>query len=656
MKISVKVQNDYLERMSNVQKPIMAVEELIWNGLDADATQVKVRFEENPLGALETITVTDNGTGLLYEDAVTAFENLGGSWKRTAKKTKTKQRLLHGKAGKGRFRAFALGKTVKWTTRYSQDNSVHEYSIVGQKEELGTFDISDPAASSSAKTGTEVEIRGIEKNFRSLTDPSGLQAITERFALYLREYPDVKITYDTRQIDPALVEEHVQDYTLDDITLEDGRAVKLSITVIEWKAPTERALYLCDSQGFALMETSPGIQARGFNFTAYLKSGFLRELDEQGSLVFDVLHPDLKKLLDAAKETLREHFRRRTAESAANLVETWKKDKIYPFVGEPANILEVTERQVFDVVALNLNEYLPDFEKADPKSKQLALSLLKHALEDSPTAVRRILEDVLDLPKEKEEFAELLNKTSLAAIINAAKVVADRLEFLQGLEVLLFKPEVKEALLERKQLHRILAIHTWIFGEEFNLTVDDQSLTEVLKKHLGLLGRDPGNPEPVVPEEGSRAIVDLMLSRLIPQPRADEREHLVIELKRPSQPVDTDVANQIRKYAFAVAEDERFRDTKTRWVFWAISNEITPSVRREARQSNRPEGLLHDDEEQRIKIWVKSWGQIIEACRARLTFFQEKLEYAANQDSGLAYLQRTHEKYLPKVLKKKAEP
>lgn len=56
MQVSVKVQNDYLKRMSKVPKPIMALEELIWNGLDADATEVKVKFEENRLGALQAIT------------------------------------------------------------------------------------------------------------------------------------------------------------------------------------------------------------------------------------------------------------------------------------------------------------------------------------------------------------------------------------------------------------------------------------------------------------------------------------------------------------------------------------------------------------------------------------------------------------------------
>ena len=112
MKVTVKVQNDHLERLSKVQKPIVAVEELIWNALDADATNVRIRFDYGARGALDRITVTDNGHGLAYEKALPAFENLGGSWKRGLART-PRNRVLHGKAGKGRFRAFALGGTVR---------------------------------------------------------------------------------------------------------------------------------------------------------------------------------------------------------------------------------------------------------------------------------------------------------------------------------------------------------------------------------------------------------------------------------------------------------------------------------------------------------------------------------------------------------------
>lgn len=110
----------------------------------------------------------------------------------------------------------------------------------------------------------------------------------------------------------------------------------------------------------------------------------------------------------------------------------------------------------------------------------------------------------------------LLERVSLEAVVGAFKLVTDRLDFLKGLELLVFDPVSQEQLAERAQLHRILAAHTWIFGEEFNLTVDDKGLTKVLQAHLHLLGTKTNEVTPVRREDGSVGIVDLMLSRTMP--------------------------------------------------------------------------------------------------------------------------------------------
>ncbi len=590
-----------------------------------------------------------NGHGMDYEEITYAFENLGGSWKKSSTHTKGGQRRLHGKRGQGRFQAFAIGSSVAWRTCFEQGKSLAEYTITGRRERLGSFSVDDePSLLESGQTGTEVVIDGVDNGSNSLRSPKAVQTITEQLALYLSQYPNIVVIYDNQRIDPSDAKEAEATYPLENIVLDNGQIVDAKMTVIEWKSDTDRVLYLCDSDGFAISETRPSIQAPGFSFTAYLKSDYFRELEEQNSLLED-LNSDLKKVIGVARNKLKEHFRKRANESAVKLVEEWKEEKIYPYEGEALNIIEETERQVFDVVALSLHDYLPDFETSDKKNKKLTFAILKQAIEENPKALKRILEEVLDLPKEKQqEFAELLEKTSLAAIINASKEVANRLDFLRGLELLVFDPTSKQQLLERQQLHKILAEHTWIFGEEFHLTLSDQSLTEVLNKHLHLLGREHETAtEPVLRENGSRGIIDLMLSRRIPQPKAEEREHLVIELKRPSQSIDPPAANQIESYAFAVAADERFRDTKTKWIFWAISNDVSETVRKKANQRNRPKDLLYEDEEERVFIWVKTWGQLLESCRARLEFFQRELKYSAEKDDAIAYLRKMHEKYLP---------
>jgi hypothetical protein len=61
--------------------------------------------------------------------------------------------------------------------------------------------------------------------------------------------------------------------------------------------------------------------------------------------------------------------------------------------------------------------------------------------------------------------------------------------------------------------------------------------------------------------------------------------------------------------------------------------------------------LVYDDEELRITVWAKTWGQIIQDCKGRLNFFRQKLDYEADRASALSYLKKAHEKYIPTCVK-----
>ena len=103
--------------------------------------------------------------------------------------------------------------------------------------------------------------------------------------------------------------------------------------------------------------------------------------------------------------------------------------------------------------------------------------MLRHAIERSPTELQKILDEVLRLPKRKQkELAQLLDQTNLSGIISAASLVADRLKFLHGLNIILFDHETRDRLKERTQLHKILEQNTWVFGEEYNLWASDKGL------------------------------------------------------------------------------------------------------------------------------------------------------------------------------------
>jgi hypothetical protein len=650
-RIPVNVKGDHIESLAATKRPIVSIVELIWNSLDADADRISVRFDLNGIGGIETIRIGDNGNGIPYAEAETLFGNLGGSWKTTRNRT-SKGRSLHGKSGKGRFKAFSLGTQVLWKTTVPKNGAFVDFTIKGFAHCLDSFELADPVTSSADHSGTEVVVTNIRKNFTSLIADTAPREITNCLAVYLSEFPGIVIDYDGARIDPAHARIRMDNFPLGDLVLSDGVKTTACLTIIEWKEPQERVLHLCDSAGISLHQMLPGIHAPGFNFTAYVKSDHIRELDKQGLLVTEELHPDIAALCQAAKSRMKEHFRLRAVENAGALLQEWKDSKVYPYEGDPLDKVEEAERQVFDVVAVNINSYLTDFDDSSNTSKRFTFDLVKHALTENPESLQRIFQDVLNLPKEhQDDLAELLQKTSLLSIISSAKLVANRLDFLRGLEVLLFEKESKQQLLERDQLHQVLARETWIFGEEFHLTSNEDTLNEVLTKHLEKLGKRCDDESLVTREDGSTGRIDLMLARTVPQPRADEREHLVVELKRPSKRICMEVLGQVKTYAIAVARDERFLDTKTKWIFWAISNEMTDDARREARQRGRPEGLVYDDEELRITVWAKTWGQIIQDCKARLDFFKQKLDYEADRASALSYLKKAHEKYIPACVK-----
>lgn len=644
--IEVKVENDHIQRITSA-RPLAAISELIWNAYDADATEVRVELEEGQLTRLGTITVTDNGTGIPLESIEGSFQKLGGSWKKTASRT-TGGRLVHGEKGQGRFKAFALGETVAWISHHAG----RRFSIFGRKADLKSFEVSDPTI--TTEQGCTVKIHDVVKDFEIWARDGFADRVRDVFALQLYDDPSFHIIYDGVKVDAREAIAAVTPYPI--LAEYSGRTIQADLDIVEWKKPVDRKLMLCLPGRFSFYEMPPGIQARGSEFTAYLTAEHFQELADDNTEGLVELDAESNALIEAAKAKLREHFRNKESERSRDKIQEWVDEKIYPYEGPATDSIEVNERQLFDVVALNLADFSTEFEKSPTRQKKLVLQLIKAAIETGASNLVSILEKVIDLPKARqEELAELLRKTYLTAVINAAKSVTDRLEFLKALQILVFDPQSKRQLLERSQLHRIIAQETWILGEQFNLMNDDEDLSAVLRSHVTLLGGErhaSETTEPVLDAAGKAAIVDLMLSARVPTPTDHERKHLVVELKRPSQPINEDVLGQIKKYAKAVALDHRFKHNNVEWDFIAVSNSITPDAELEARQSGKPRGLVLELEDPiRVRVWAKTWGEVIQAAEGRLTFYKRRLEYQANDEQALSYLRTINTGYLSDAVK-----
>lgn len=648
---AVEVQPDFLERQAKAQ-PIAAVAELIWNGLDADATTITVDLVDDQLGGLRQIIVTDNGHGIPFDDAPTLFRNLGGSWKKHGARTKQHQRQLHGQEGRGRFKAFALGSAVDWKTTYERDGKRFRYEITILEQDIRHVSVANETpVSARAPTGVTVAVSDLKRNFVSLKPENSIQEFSEIFAIYLKNYRDVAIIIGGQPIDPATAIAKTWEVPLSPIEDEQGNRHAVSLEVIEWRRQSKRALYLCNEQGFPLSQVEARFHIGDFHFSAYLKSPFISDLHQDNRLELADMVPVLVKSIDEARGKIKGIFRDRAAERAKIVVEDWIAQNVYPYQGEAASQIERAERQIFDIVAVTVQEATPDFSEISRPQMALHLRMLRHAIERSPTELQRILDEVLRLPKRKQkELAVLLDETDLSAIISAATMIADRLKFLHGLRIILFDYEAKARLKERSQLHKILESNTWIFGEEFNLWASDRELTTVLKAHKEKLDPELVIDEPVRLLIRKRGIVDLMLSRSQKRHRADDYEHLVVELKAPRVKLTAKELMQIKDYALSVSRDPRYhRVAGVRWHFWLVSDEYDDYVQSEIATGPDPERRLVN-RGANFSVGVKTWGEILDENNARLQFVKQALEHNADDGQALSFLEERHREFLEGVI------
>jgi hypothetical protein len=648
--VSVAVQDDFVARQTRA-KPIPALAELIWNGLDGDAGTIDVEFAYDDLaGGMSRIVVYDDGDGFPREDANALFGNLGGSWKRLTRQTQRAKRMIHGQEGRGRYKAFALGQSVVWSVCYKTEDGNRAFEITLLDGDLTDVSISEAAPAPDRATGVIVTIGDVRRDFKVFDSAEGLQELSEIFALYLINYRHVRIRISGQLIDPATAIASQHKLTLRPIILDDGLEYPVDLHIIEWRTDTKRTLYLCSAEGFPVDQVETRFHVPGFSFSAYLKSPYVERLHNEERIALAEMDPALDGAVEQARYAIKDYFRERAAERAQTVVDAWKAADVYPYRGEPQTTVERAERQMFDIVAVHVQEIAPDIGAVSNKTKALHLRMLRSAIERGPEELQMILREVLDLPpKQQKELAALLQETTLSAIITAAKTVADRLKFIAALENIVFDPEIKGRIKERTQLHRILAENTWVFGEEYNLWVSDQDLKRVLERHKRYLDPSISIDDPVKVIGKKRGIIDLMFSRVTRRHRANDMEHMIVELKAPSVKIDADAITQAKKYAIAVLGDERFSAVKgIKWHFWLVSNNYDAYARNEIETGPDPDRRLIM-RGPNVTVGIKTWGELIDENRARLQFFQEHLQHTADESSAIRFLQEKHSKFLEGV-------
>lgn len=644
--IDIGVEKDHIESLTKASG-INSLAELLWNSLDADASEVRVEYKPTKLGGYDYIKIKDNGHGLSYEKAQDVFSRLGGSEKKT-KAQSPSGRQYHGKEGKGRYKGLALGDFVKFTSVYSTNGSFSEFTITIDRNHLSRTEISDlkQLKKGEGEAGFKVEIDNINlKNADNALNFENRKELEEKFASYWISYPKFKIFFNNNELEFASLIKNSDQIEIDVISGE--LTYKFTIKVLEWNFENKKKTYLCNAQGIPFLDTNLGIRS-SIPISVFIQSVYIEKLQRENTLALYEADENLLGVFKAAKDFAREYVRKRLHEYSKEFITELKQKGIYPYKEPAENLIEETKRQVFDIVALQIHEHLPSFNEQDDKNKKLTLILISEALENDSKNLRKILNEVIELPEEqREELAELLESTTFSNIIDTMTEIKNRLSFLNGLEQIIYDKDLNKNFLERKHLHKIVINETWIFGDEYTYGVDDMTLKNVLKAYLkDSLKRD--DFEEVVNSEDNnelQTIPDVCLWQQFSVGKSGF-ENLVIELKKPKLDAGFDEKTQIESYATKVANDKRFPKGKTRWKFILVTKDVKSEIEPLLTQKNRKYGHIHEGDN--FDVFILTWGDIITEAKIRHNYIKEKLNLnLQDNEAGLEYLKAKYKQYLP---------
>ena len=641
--MEVQMTEEHIDRNAKVS-PKEAIKELIWNACDADATNIDISFVMNYFGQeggkIEQITITDNGHGIAHDEMRDLFGLFGRSCK-TYKGKSPKGRLFHGKQGQGRYKSFSLGSRIEWISIYrAVDGLVYKFSASfdGTNKMKVSYSQKERVPEST-ETGVTVVIDGLADNIDILLDKDKMEDdIVSTFAPYLLSYGDIQIIYNDRKIDPLV---HILSTTETPIDYEHEEEKRsANVRIILWKTDTGKGLYICGENGVAY-ETRP-VSTKGHPLSVYILSSVFDEMSKDNIFACGIANPFYDAFIALSKRLLGEYINKLFYSDSVEEVRKLKETDAYPYKGDVKSKIDDTERQYFDLVAVELNNVLPSLRSSSNETKKLTYRLIKEAVKTNPDNLTTILTEVFNLSKEQQnEFARLLDNTTLPSIISMTRTVSERLLFVQALEQMVYDKATGTSIRERTQFHRILLEELWVFGEEYKLGASDVSLKTVLKKHQELLGRTELTPE--IPQEAAAnldLIPDLCLyKQYILQ--NEKYENLVIELKRPTKILTKKELDQIEGYAFAVSQDARFPKESTKWNFILLGCDFDAYVQMKLQDQKSGKGNFYNSGN--VSISVQRWNTIIQQNKIKFSWLNDRLKYTMeDNEQALDYL---HKKY-----------
>lgn len=592
--------------------PIQAVYELVWNGLDAGASEIAVHQLRNELGGVTEILVQDDGEGIRFDAPEANF----GLFNDSAKKLDVAQ---HGSHGRGRLAFHRLSHRAQWHTRHGgkdalisiDDSDIRKFSIT--EKDVGQY--------VTGASGTTVVLSHLHSQLPAREEL--LAAFSQTFGWYLALH-----TRNQLRIDGEVVPIPAHELSSHLLELE---GTPFKVDVIRWidRPNDEKSyVYLIDSADRTVHRQLSSLNnKKNFHLSVYVASPWADSYADTA----DLLNPkantqasriwaELQRNVSSIARAIYEQFLRSEAEKK---VAQFEADGHFPtYAGlEPPEAtwrLENTKELVKNIYVAD-----PTLFSLNKKQIKVLIRLLDRlTVSDENDSLWEILNGVLDLDQQTSSaLAAQLQRTTLENIVNTIEVLQRRINAIQELRVLM--QEHYAEVRETPDLQKIIENHTWLFGPQYEiLGAEETTFTEITRKHRdmvpGIDGIDSDDLEGDATFAGASRQPDLFLARKVPYFDSFGKAMyrcVVIEIKRPSVSLNIKHMRQLDDYAGILRKHAAFSSDHIKFELILVGRKISDADTeiadrlRDKGATGEP-GLYHNDG--KSKRYILNWYTLLD--------------------------------------------
>ena len=644
-KCKVNINNNSIS--NTVTKDVnKAICEYLWNGFDANASQLSIRYTKNAFN-ITSLEIQDNGEGI---DRSSLHETFGCFQDSQKLHTYQWSSQVKGKKGKGRYSFNCFASKADWVTVYKDKESHYiRHKITIKKGDNQNYDDNEQETKSSSvkRTGTTVFFSDINLPSDFFDSEVFLDYLKKEFAVFLflnkAQYKEILINGEKLDY-----EDVIEDSDNKVIQIEGDRTTfYFNVTYIRWKEKMKEnySMYFLDSSQTEKYEKTTTFNNKDtkFHHSLYISSDYFNHFVDNATGEKNLFGADNTSPKDKVFKTLVKKLKRFLEEKQKKYVaEVASKELLAKY--QSKGIIRQPQNDYDKILVEDLKKTISAMYEVQPKiftnlqddQAKTLVGVVELLLQtDKREDLISIMESVVKLSDdERHNLVSVLKTTDLARITDTIRLIQNRIRTISALKVAV-KPE--NGMNEVDDLQKLVEQSFWIFGEEYNIVTQaepdfNQALMEYLDKLYDTVpGISKSNySKDKIEHPDVNKEMDIFAFRQNIQ--SSTIDNIVVELKHPTVKLGEKELSQVKTYMNVIMRDSRFNASNMRWKFYLVGNNFDSSnyIHNEMRNAinwGKKNLVCHvDNNGIQYEIFVIKWSELFADFEIRHNFLLKKLE------------------------------